>query len=96
MIYQCPEIDHVPQHVIDAYNELETWLNDTWCDYANAEEYSGRCMYGAYTVGIITDASGVLVGMGWAEVSQDMPESDRRRWSPTKTDNMGKGTIYYA
>jgi len=54
------------------------------------EDYSGRGMYGATCVGIITDAPLVLVG--WAAGYVGITDV---AYLPMCTDNMGLSTIVY-
>jgi hypothetical protein len=56
------------------------------------ETYSGRGMYGATCVAIVTDAGGVRIGELVAEYNQSSGESV---CGPTRSDNMGLSYVYY-
>ncbi len=66
---------------LEQANELITRLEDMGYEAELYEKYSGRCMYGDTTIGIVTDAS---------PFSLNLVKIKYPRW-----DSMGLNYIYY-
>ena len=61
-------------------------------------DYSGRFMYGKRVPAlVIEDASPIVLGLGIVKACIDLGLSidDAEEFIPVRSDNMGRGTIYY-
>lgn len=89
--------------IIEIFSRAVTMLEDLGHEASVYEKYSGRGMYGATCEGIMTDASGILVGFcicdsakSWGEDSgQEFDDDSLVDILPTRMDNMGMDFIYY-
>jgi hypothetical protein len=79
---------------IDQAREIVEMLDCTGnYDSSVYENYSGRGMYGDTCIGIVTNASPILVGYYAAKLENDLEMEDDQL--PIRSDNMGKDIIYY-
>ena len=58
-------------------------------------DYSGRAMYGSTVPGIVSDASGPVVGWAICIAMAHVAKGMELDMIPRRTDNMGLSTIYY-
>ena len=85
------------ESLIDIYRDAVDILEGQGYDADLREDYSGRGMYGKETAGIVTDASGPMVGLAVAIALKDRGYSlaSNADFVPTSVDSIGLSTIFY-
>ena len=81
----------------ELYKRAVEILEEEGEDASYYKDYSGRGMYGRTTPGITYYCSDSLIGWAICVAGEEagIGAYDMKDYMPTRTDNMGKGTIIY-